>query len=162
MIATFFRGVAEHAAPSPSRCSLSTIPAGGAALVPAGPNFCLAKPVKKVVEERLGQGRARTGYCAMTRNTAFRRFEFVAGRRIDAAVWVDTRYRSDIDLRGIIGVRRLTCSMVVALTLSACTAKPVKPIDLPQPPVEESLARPTPAFADEAEPEHGPRLNLGR
>ena len=52
----------------------------------------------------------------------------------------------------LFGGRRLTCSTVVALTLSACTAK--DPIDLPQAPamsVAQFLARPTPALADEAD-----------
>jgi hypothetical protein len=58
----------------------------------------------------------------------------------------------------------LPCSTVVALTLSGCTAK--TPADFPQPPemsVEQFLAQPTPAFAEEAaELEQIPRLNLGR
>src|SRR5262245_15511031 len=78
-----------------------------------------------------------------------------------------TRSMSGVDrvmIDRLFGGRRLTCSTVVALTLSACTAK--DPIDLPQAPamsVAQFLARPTPAFPDEADdPEQIPRLNLGR
>jgi hypothetical protein len=91
-------------------------------------------------------------------------FDFAPLRSMSGVdrVMIDRLFGGMIDR--LFGGRRLTCSTVVALTLSACTAK--DPIDLPQPPamsVAQFLARPTPAFADEDdEPEQIPRLNLGR